>query len=346
MTMLVACSSPKKPKSNPESVASPGGTEVVRPNTGVSLKHGDTALPGLRKLMNIYLRDPSICSGPNGTWYLIGTVNPPEGIKVWKSNDLVKWDSLGMVWKPGASAWHKPYIKQGRPLWAPEIHYINGTFWITYSMPGWSATDPKIFDAKNSGSGLLKSISGKAEGPYQDVQPGKRMGDEIDASLFQDDDGSVYFLWHSGKIAKMKPDMSGLAEPYHWLKLTVADPDPRHHSGLCPLIFGKDSYDHIGYEGMFIFKTNGLYYLCGSDYGEGGRYSCYIATSENIYGPYNERYEALPYCGHSVFFQDGKKQWWSTFFGSDPGAPWQEQPGIVPVTIHATGIVSAKNDSF
>jgi beta-xylosidase len=209
-------------------------------------------------------------------------------------------------------------------------------------MPGWNANDSESFDPKNSGCGLLKSTTGKPEGPYLDVQPDKRMGDEIDASLFQDDDGSVYFLWHSGKIARMKPDMSGLAEPYHWLKLTVSDPDPGHHSSLCPLIFGKDSFDHIGYEGMFMFKTNGLYYLCGSDHGEGGRYSCYIATSGNIYGPYSERYEALPYCGHSVFFRDGKKQWWSTFFGSDPGAPWQEQPGILPVTINSNGIVSTK----
>ena len=318
----------------------PVGAHLPSEMIDVPLKHGDNTLPGLRKLMDIYLRDPSICMGPDSTWYLTGTINPPEGIKVWRSYDLVKWESLGVVWKPGASPWHKPYLKQGIPLWAPEIHYINNTFWITYSMPGWNANDPESFDPKNSGCGLLKSTTGKPEGPYLDVQPDKRMGDEIDASLFQDDDGSVYFLWHSGKIAKMKPDMSGLAEPYHWLKLTVGDPDPSHHSSLCPLIFGKDSFDHIGYEGMFMFKTNGLYYLCGSDHGEGGRYSCYIATSGNIYGPYSERYEALPYCGHSVFFQDGKKQWWSTFFGSDPGAPWQEQPGILPVTINSNGIVS------
>ena len=33
----------------------------------------------------------------------------------------------------------------------------------------------------------------------------RMLGDEIDASLFEDDDGAVYFLWHSGKIARMKP---------------------------------------------------------------------------------------------------------------------------------------------
>ncbi len=299
-------------------------------------------LSGLRKLMDVYLRDPSICRGGDHWWYLTGTINPPDGIQVWKSKDLISWESLGIVWKPGNSPWHKPYLQQGRPLWAPEIHFIRGTFWLTYSMPGWDAKDPNRFNPANSGCGLLKSTSGKPEGPYIDVQPDKRLGDEIDASLFQDDDGSVYYLWHSGKIAKMKPDMSGLAEPYHWLKPTVSDPDPQHHSSLCPKIFGKDSLTHIGYEGVFMFKYNELYYLCGSDRGDDGRYSCYISTSKNLFGPYGRRYEALPYCGHNMFFRDDNQQWWSTFFGQD-GVPWHEQPGILPVIIDPyNGLVSGK----
>ncbi len=293
---------------------------------------GAMVLQNLRKLMNVYLRDPSVCRGPDQYWYLTGTANPPEGIPLWRSKDLKTWESLGIVWKPGGSKWHQPYLKQNRPLWAPEIHYINGKFWLTYSMPGWDADNPNHFNGKNSGCGLLRSTTGKAEGPYTDVQPNERMGDEIDASLFRDDDGSVYFLWHSGKIARMTPDMSSLAEPYHWLKPTVADTDPKHHSSLCPIIFGADSLKHVGFEGVFMFKSNGLYYLCASDQDEDRRYSCYVATSKNIYGPYSARYEALPYCGHNMFFQDEKKQWWSTFFGND-GIPWKEQPGVLPITI-------------
>lgn len=293
---------------------------------------GAEALPGLRKLADMPLRDTSVCRGPDGMWYLTGTIPPfwnyNEGIKVWKSKDMVGWDPLGMVWRYGTSAWHKKFLEAKKPLWAPEIHYLKGTFWLTYSMPGWDGT------AKTSGSGLLKSATGKAEGPYEDVQPAERMGDEIDASLFQDDDGAVYFLWHSGKIARMKDDMSGLAEPYHWLKTTATDPNPRHHSGLCGGIFGKDSFDHVGYEGMFLFKANGRYYLSCAEEWE-GRYSCCIATATSIYGPYGERYEAIPHGGHNVFFKDGSGNWWSTYFGSDPGAPWREQPGVLPVRFDA-----------
>jgi predicted alpha-1,2-mannosidase len=294
----------------------------------------NAATSGLRKLMDTPLRDTSICQGPDGTWYLTGTVAPfwsyNEGIKLWKSMDLVNWQPLGFVWKYGDSPWHKKYLEAKKPLWAPEIHYLKGTFWLTYSIPGWDGT------GKTSGCGLLRSTTGKPEGPYADVQPNERLGDEIDASLFEDDDGSVYYLWHSGKIARMKPDMSGLAEPYHWLKTATVDADPKHHSGLCAGIFGKDSFNHVGFEGAFIFKRNGRYYLSCADEFE-RRYSCMMASSTNIYGPYSERYEAIPHGGHNVFFKDSENQWWSAFFGSDSTAPWREQPGILPVRFDQNG---------
>lgn len=301
----------------------------VRPDSAGSL-------PGLRKLMDTPLRDPSICRGPDGTWYLTGTVEPfwayNEGIKLWQSKDFIQWEPRGFVWKYGASPWHRKFLDAKKPLWAPEVHYLNGTFWLTYSLPGWDGT------AKTSGCGLLKSTTGRPEGPYQDVQPAERLGDEIDASLFQDDDGAVYFLWHSGKIARMKPDLSGLAEPYHWLRTTTSDPNPRHHSSLCAKIFGPDSFDHVGYEGMFVFKANGRYYLACSENFD-GRYSCAVATSTNLYGPYGARHEAIPHGGHNTFFQDGVGRWWSTLFGSDPGAPWQERPGILPIRFDADGTI-------
>ena len=173
------------------------------------------------------------------------------------------------------------------------------------------------------------------------MQPGDRLGDGIDASIFEDDDGAVYFLWHSGKIARMKENMSGLAEPYTWIRTSGADPDPHHHSALCTTIFGKDSYDHIGYEGAYLFKADGYYYFsCAEEWD--GRYSCSTARSKSIYGPYTERYESVPHGGHNVFVQDEAGIWWSTYFGNDKnGAPWREKPGVLPVRFDSFGRVLA-----
>lgn len=294
-------------------------------------------LPGLRKLSDMHLGDTSICLGGDGLWYMTGTTQPDwhtkepiHGVNVWRSADMLDWKHLGEVFHYGESPWHKPYLETRMPIWAPEIHYLKGTFWLTYSMPGWDNTP------RTSACGLAKSTSAKAGGPYIDMHPDGRLGDEIDASLFEDDDGTVYFLWHSGKIARMTDDMSALAEPYHWIHTSGSDRNPSHHSGLCAGIFGKDDFNHIGFEGAYLFKANGRYYFSCAEEWE-GRYSCSTAIAKNIYGPYSERYESIPHAGHNVFFQDELSKWWSTFFGADAAAPWQRKPGVVPIYFDEAG---------
>jgi xylan 1,4-beta-xylosidase len=300
------------------------------PSTSESLKD---LKPSVRLLFDDYMRDPSICLGPEGTYYLTGTTAGQNCIRIWKSKDLKTWEKLEFAWRYGASPWHKPYLDAGHPLWAPEIHYKKGTFWLTYSMPGWRVGD----HFENCGSGLLKSVTGKAEGPYIDVSPNERLGDEIDASLFEDDDGAMYFVWHCGKLRKLKPDLSGPAEAMRKLRLVTPDPDPSHHSGLCPMIHGTNSFDHIGYEGAFLLKISDTYILCGSDHFQ-GKYTCWIATSKQLYGPYSARYPAIPDGGHNMFFKDKDGRWWSTIFNG----PINEKPCILPVDIQGNGQVSLR----
>jgi len=287
----------------------------------------------VRLLFDEYGRDPSICLGPDGTYYLTGTTSGQNCIRLWKSKDLVQWDKLNFEWHYGDSPWHQNYKAKGCPLWAPEVHYKKGTFWLTYSMPTYTG------EFKDSGSGLLKSTTGKAEGPYVDVSPNERLGDEIDASLFEDDDGSVYFIWHCGKIRKMKPDMTGPAEPGRKLKIAVPDPDPTHHSDLCAKIHGPNSFDHIAYEGVFLLKIADTYVLTASDTYH-GKYTCWAATSKNIYGPYSARYPAIPHGGHNMFFRDKTGQWWSTIFNG----PVNERPAILPVTIDVNGQIALRQE--
>ncbi len=58
------------------------------------------------------LRDTSVCRGPDGTWYLTGTIPPfwsyNEGIKVWQSKDMKHWEPLGMVWQ----LWSEPVAQE------------------------------------------------------------------------------------------------------------------------------------------------------------------------------------------------------------------------------------------
>jgi hypothetical protein len=281
------------------------------------------AMPEIKPLFNQFLRDTSIVLAGDGNYYMTGTTGGPESsvvtsdLSVWKSPDLVKWSPVRdkprastVVWNidRDGSAWLKEItLRDGepfRPLWAPEIHYLKGTFWIPFSVPRHGIT-------------ILKSTSGKAEGPYVvAIKPDEPLSPGIDASLFQDDDGTVYSLYGGGWIAKMKPDMSGLAEPY------------RH--------IASASGREVGFEGVYMFKDHGVYNLCVADFVLGD-YNTYVATAISLAGPWSERYLAVPHAGHANFFRDKNGRMWSTFFGNDRHSPFGAQPGIVPLMQDAKG---------
>jgi xylan 1,4-beta-xylosidase len=284
-------------------------------------------LPKIEPLFDYPLRDTSICLGPDDTYYLTGTTGDTKtwwevndgGIRVWKSKDLKKWEPLGPVWTFAKNTtWQKESKGEKgntlHALWAPEIHYFKNTFWLTYCI-------------NYGGTGILKSTSGKAEGPYVDVKPDGPLTGQIDASLFCDDDGKVYFVWQNGMVARLKDDMSGLAE------------EPQH---LKPA-----NAEQVGFEGAFITKIDGRYRLLCAEFNqhENGpaTYDCMIAESDKLYGPYGDRYLAIPHGGHNMLFKGLQGEWWSTFFGSDPVAPFRERPAILPVELDAKGRIRPKS---
>ncbi|MBN2023311.1 MAG: family 43 glycosylhydrolase [Pirellulales bacterium] len=280
----------------------------------------ETKLPPIAPLFDYPVRDTSICIGGDGMYYLTGTTGYPtwwktnEGIRVWKSADLKTWAPLGLVWKIDEGTWQKVKHGDNRALWAPEIHYLRGTFWLTFCM-------------NFGGTGLLKSESGKPEGPYVDVHPQGPLTGEIDAALFADDDGKVYFVHQNGKIARMNDDMTELAEKPRLLKPSNAD--------------------HVGFEGAFLCKIDGRYALLCAEFNDrlGTKtYDCMIATAENVYGPYGPRYLAIPHGGHNMLFRDKAGQWWSTFFGNDPKAPFRERPAILRIALDKDGRVHGEGN--
>jgi xylan 1,4-beta-xylosidase len=239
-------------------------------------------MPRIEALFDYDVRDTSIRPAADGMFYLTGSTGAPDmwavtgDVHLWKSPDLRQWSPVitrprprPVVWNIDRDGtWEKTItLRDGapfRPLWAPEIHYLKGTFWIPYSIP-------------RLGTGLLKSTTGRPERPYVSaIKDGGPLTDGIDASLFEDEDGTVYFLWAGGMIARMKPDMSGLAEPGRQLR-------PRN----APL---------VGFEGSSLFKYKGRYYLSGADF-TNGDYNCFTASSANLYGPYSDRYISVPHGG-------------------------------------------------
>lgn len=306
--------------------------------SGKSVKEG--LLPAIKPIWDAHMRDTIIILGGGGNYYLTGSTGDNiwkynDGIELWKSPDLQHWNYLGLVWSlEKEGGWEKQWRNHRGPtrsIWAPEIHYLHHNYYLTFGMPP-------------GGMSILKSTTGKPEGPYvHATDPEKPLVGGIgptkdsfliDPTLFEDDDGSVYFTYGPAKIiARMKDDLSGFAEPPREVHLADRTEDPSTR---------RDVGNDIGFEGATLFKANGKYYLGSTDKVH-GHYSMCLAVSDKIYGPYRMRHESVPCAGGTGFFKAKDGHWYTSFFGDDSSAPWREKPGIVRVDFDKEGrVVVAK----
>ena len=302
-------------------------------------------LPHIKPIWDVHLRDTIIIVGGDGNYYMTGSSGDNiwkynDGIELWRSPDLISWQYLGLVWSiEKEGGWERKWRDHRGPvrsIWAPEIRYIRKNYYLTFGMPP-------------GGMSILRSTTGKPEGPYVHATnpdkpivggigplPGSFL---IDPTLFEDDDGKVYFTYGpADRIARMKDDMSDLAEPLRPIVLSDPDHDPAtHFRETCP----------IGYEGATLFKAKGKYYLGATDHYH-DRYSMCLAISDSIYGPYRMRHESVPCNGGGNFFKAKDGYWYSTFFGDDENSPWREKPGVVRIDFDKEGkvIVAKEQPDF
>lgn len=291
-------------------------------------------------LLDVPMRQPSICRGVDGIYYLTGKVaadkdaanfQDNDGVYLWKSPDLKNWEAAGQVWsieKDATKSAKGTWQTQRRPnpdtasagvrttvrgMISPKIHCIQSTFWITYSMNGW-------------GCGLLKSVSGKAEGPYEDL--GRITPEGASASLFADDDGTVYWIMDDGRIARLSPDMMSLAERPRLLS-------PKSNYPFSP------NPASVGRRGAFMFKRDRKYYLVAADWssrtGVPGDDS-HVAASESVYGPFGSLHVMCPNAGETSVFCNGEGKWFCTMSGGDSAVGFRDRPAIVPLDFPANGL--------
>lgn len=323
---------PAAPATSP--TATPPPKSQIR--AGAPVERGPLpALPAIKPLMDYPMRDTSICVGHDGAYYMTGTTGAPDwwavtgDLQVWRSEDLATWTPVvqkprerSVVWNIDRDGtWEKrtPLRDNApfRPMWAPEIVYVKGTYWICYSIPG-------------VGGGIVKSTSGKPEGPYEAVFNDQPVVNAIDLALFEDDDGKVYLLWGSGNIRELNTELNGFVGDAWKLKPANAD--------------------RIGFEGTFIFKANGKYYITGAEFvadpagGPGADYSCYAAVGDSLRGPFGDKFLGLPHAGHNSFFKDRGGNWWATFFGNDPRSPLQQRPAIIKIQFSPDGRFTFASD--
>lgn len=296
------------------------------------------SLPLLDHIIEENISDVSICKGPSSTYYLTGTCGDrdgvQEGIKVWASRDLKDWNSIGTdnyVWtfKDGVP-WQREISTQNgwqqRGIIAPEIHYLKGTFWITYT------------NSNSNQSGILRSISGRAQGPYVEVSGQKPLLQGSNVSLFMDTDSSVYVIWSKGFIQRFSDDMTSL---------TSAN----------PRILTDSEGNQIDDFGIHIVKIEGKYILTASrwinkwDKNQIGkadqlesRCDGVLAISNDLFGPYTFQSVTFPHAGGGSLFTDFEGNPYFTISGVDVGSPISGHPCLLPLEFDQDKQFNVKND--
>jgi len=238
-----------------------GTPELARSGDGDPLPGN----PGAKSYKNPVFReflvaDPTVIRAEDGNFYLYATESGKNNIPILRSSDLVNWTKVGEVF----TAENHPQItdKAGANLWAPDINKIGDRYVLYYSQPG-----------ENNKHAIGVASGPSPVGPFTDH--GKLIGSDeigVDISIDQfyiEEDGHKYMFWGSFR---------GI-----WA-IELADDGLSLKPGAEKRKIAGDQY-----EGTYIHKRDGYYYLIVSTGDFMKDYHVVVGRSRSLMGPYVDR---------------------------------------------------------
>ena len=220
--------------------------------------------------------DPSIIHGQapgDNNWYLYctGEMFTDHGrehqMAISKSADLVNWAYVADVFL------NKPrWVATSGHLWAPDIEFFNGKYYLYYSAS----------DTKAGGAAIFVATSDSPTGPWNassvpvvepEPVPGRGMRPTIDPVIVQDGDQKyIFYGSFAGGVSARTLSADGMtSDRGSQVQISLSD----------------------RYEAPYIIKRNGYFYLfvsagaCCDGLLSG--YGVYVARSTNVLGPYIDR---------------------------------------------------------
>ncbi len=177
--------------------------------------------------------------------------------------------------------WAKKRIPGSDSVWAPDIQFHNGRFWLYYSI--------STMGSQRSAIGLVMNRTlnpsspdyrWEDQGPVLESFPDRQDFNAIDPALFVDADGSAWLFWGS-----------------YWTGIKAAEVNPetgklKHDLSAVPPIAIARRADKgpPAIEGAYVVKRNSFYYLFVSwDFccaREQSSYKIMVGRSRSPQGPY------------------------------------------------------------
>lgn len=278
---------------------------------------------------SIIVHDPVMIQ-QNDTYYVFCT---GWGISVWSSPDMKNWTCEKPVFDK-APEWAVEAVKGFKGhIWAPDISYFNGQYYLYYSVSAFGKNTSCIGLATNKtldpNDPEFKWVD---HGKVIQSFPGKTNWNAIDPNLIVAKDGTPYLVfgsfWDGIKLAKLAPDGMSVAQDLNTLPTIASrktNPDAPNPPSIDdnPVDAGGNAI-----EAPFIFKKGKYYYLYASiDYcckGPRSTYKMIIGRSTQIPGPYVDKDGKLMSRGGGSLVMKGNDDWYGvghsgtyTFNGKD-----------------------------
>jgi arabinan endo-1,5-alpha-L-arabinosidase len=265
--LLPSCSAQRQPaQTAPENSAGPGGSAA---STAAEPGGYPQPLPLTGDITSVH--DPSMVRAPDGTYLLYST---GANLQIRSSKDRQDFALVGSVWPEGAP-WTKPFTSatDSRALWAPDISFHDGTFYLYYSASSFGSRNSAIFLATSATGlpGTWKNVGLVWKTSENDEY------NAIDPNLHVDDSGwwlSFGSFWSGIKMVRVKPG-TGLPDKGD-KKLYSLATRPRSVDGAI--------------EAPYIVRHDDYYYMFASFdaccRGTSSTYRTMVGRSKTITGPY------------------------------------------------------------
>jgi arabinan endo-1,5-alpha-L-arabinosidase len=284
--------------------------------------------------------DPTIIKGQtsgDSYWYMYCTTDPLNDsdktgsgfnfhlIPMLRSRDLVKWTYMGDAFstRPG-------WVADDAGLWAPEIQYRNGTYFLYYTA-SWTSLP-------GGGSAIGVATSSSPLGPW--VDSGAPVVEPHDAPCCA---GSRRWVFDPDVVEAGGQLYIFYGSYFGGISARTLTPDGLHSDPASQVQIAIDNR----YEGTEIVQHGGYWYLFASATdccrGPLTGYSVFAGRSANILGPYVDRdgnsllqgrVGGTPVIsmngnrwvgtGHNSVFKDASGKWWTLYHAVDREDPYFE----------------------
>lgn len=272
---------------------------------------GQANAVGLTKYEMI-VHDPVMIE-ENGVYYLF-TTGP--GVTVWSSRDLLHWDRQDPVFDP-APPWAKREVEGfNGHIWAPDISYHDGQFYLYYSISSFGKNDSCIGLATNA---TLDPESADFQwvdrGIVVQSLPGAHNWNAIDPNLVEDENGVPYLsfgsFWSGLQIGRLNESRDAFADGLESL-VTIASRNPGP-TGPVPEEGYPVEAGNGAIEAPSIARRGDFYYLFASTgyccRGKDSTYRMVYGRSESVLGPYLDKDGVDMAQGGGTLLLGGDERW-------------------------------------